>query len=109
MQRVALAACPSTAGPDNRLPGRLAGGFCGRFVVAKRVKVMLVESALSRSVRARAGSRFTEVYLDRSHAHLEQALQLFPVPGNDFGFAKVEYGIFRRGAAVGVEHSIAFI
>ena len=80
MQRIALAAGPSAASPDDVVTGHLLGDVRHRLVVAQREEVMLIETRTAILPNTVVGGGFAEIHLDGAHAELEQIGQLGLVP-----------------------------
>ena len=102
VQRVALAAGPRAACPDDVLAADLAGYAGHGLVVAQRVQVVLVETGAPVGVHAVERRGFPEIGLDRAHAHLEQAAEVPLVPFHGRGIREVQHRIFEGQVALAV-------
>ena len=96
MKRISLRTGPSGTCPYYILSIHFPGDVGHGLVVAQRVEVVFVPSALARSIEASQRSTFTEIDLDGSHAYLKKAGDLFLIPFHRLRIREVQNNILLR-------------
>ena len=73
VERIALAAGPGAAGPDDVVAGDLFGDIGHGLVVAQRIKIVLVPTGAARGIHAVERRVLAEIDLDRADVQLQAA------------------------------------
>ena len=103
MQGVALTACPCRTGPDDSLARMVAlYYFPQSLVVAQRVEVVFVHSALAAIVETIVRRSLAKVAFYCRYTLLHQSLYFLLIPVNSFWVREVEYCILHRHSTCGI-------